>query len=152
MSAALALREERLIRRVVDSLRAEERRALAALAFGPGNEVGRWAEIVWYDPKNADGHALLRLGHDDGDADPRREVMIDDAALARGLRRAIGSAVEISGIEIERAIGGHLAIVRPELVERGAPIEGAALASRIVQFACFESDTEVYYTGAGVES
>ena len=79
-------------------------------------------------------------------------MTIDDAALARGLRRAIGSAVEISGIEIERAISGHLAAVRPELIERGALIESAALASRIVQFACFESDTEVYYTGAGVES
>ena len=152
MSATLTLREERLIRRVVDSLRVEERRALAALAFGPGNEVERWAEIIWYDPKQTNGHALLRLGHDDGNADPRREVTIDDAALARGLRRAIGSAVEISGIEIERAIIGHLAAVRPELIERGALIESAALASRIVQFACFESDTEVYYTGAGVES
>ncbi len=28
----------------------------------------------------------------------------------------------------------------------------SAIADRVIQFAIFESDTEVYYTGAGVES
>jgi hypothetical protein len=43
--------------------------------------------------------------------------------------------------QVEQAIDGHLqAVAEP------------AVADRIIQFAIFESDAEVYYTGAGVES
>ena len=107
------------------------------------------AELRSFDPNDPSAYARLRLRDDEPGAHGLEQT-IDAAALERGLRGAIVSAVEHFEVPFERSLAGHLDIVRDES-ERGDP-DDAAIASRIVQFACFETETERYYTGAGIES
>jgi hypothetical protein len=101
----------------------------------------RWAEVVWSAEGGEEGDfAGIREFHAGNDA-PGPERTLDATAIRRGLRRAIESSIELQGVEVKQAINGHLqALTEP------------SVADRVIQFAIFESDTEVYYTGAGVES
>lgn len=133
-----------LLRRIRDAaaaLTADELAAIAATAFGPDGQVTRWAEIIFFDPTATNGAFAAIREKDDGNGRLGREFTIDAAVLRLGLRRAIVASIELQGLEPELAISGHLR----------ATID-SDVADRVVQFAIFESDSEVYYTGAGVES
>jgi hypothetical protein len=131
----------RRIRAAAAALTADELAAIAATAFAPDGQVARWAEIIFVDPTAASGAFAAIREKDDGNGRPGREFTIDAAALRLGLRRAIVSSIELQGLDPELAISGH----------RHATSD-PAVADRVIQFAIFESDGEVYYTGAGVES
>jgi hypothetical protein len=131
----------RKIRATVSALSAADLTAIATVAFAPDGQVARWAEIIFADPSATNGAFAGLREKDDGNGRPGREFTVDAAALRRGLRRAIESAIDLQGLEPERAISGHLTAT-----------SDPAVADRVIQFALFESDREVYYTGAGVES
>jgi hypothetical protein len=101
----------------------------------------RWAEVVWSDRRGdtSDFAGIRELAI--GNVEPGVERTLDATAIRHGLRRSIEAAIELQELDAEQAINGHLkALTEP------------AVADRVIQFAIFESDTEVYYTGAGVES
>lgn len=131
----------RSVRRAVAALTDAELASIATVAFAPDGQVARWAEIIFADPNATNGAFAGLREKDDGNGRPGREFTINAAALRRGLRRAIESAIDLQGLEPERAISGHL-----------TAMSDPAVADRVIQFALFESDREVYYTGAGVES
>lgn len=131
----------RQIRRAAAALGDAELARIAAAAFAPDGQVARWAEIIFFDPSAANGAFAGIREHDDGNGRPGREFTIDAAALRRGLRRAIEASIDLHGLDPEHAISGHLHAT-----------SDPAVADRVVQFAIFASDREVYYTGAGVES
>ena len=141
MTAPLTPGLARQIRRAAAALGDAELARIAAAAFAPDGQVARWAEIIFFDPSAANGAFAGIREHDDGNGRPGREFTIDAAALRRGLRRAIEASIELHGLDPDMAISGHLAAV-----------DDPAIADRVVQFAIFASDREVYYTGAGVES
>jgi hypothetical protein len=138
--SALTAAQRRTIRQAIDACPSTTIAAIAASPLGDPYAL-RWADVIWSDPKGANGAFLgLRKKRADGERSSR-EFAIDEAAIRRGLCRAIEAAVKFSGISPERAIAAHLtASTEP------------AMADRVIQFAIFESDTEIYYTGAGIES
>jgi hypothetical protein len=129
------------IRAAVAAVRGDELAQIAACAFAPDGPVARWAEILFVDPAAANGAFAALREKDDGNGHPGREFTIDAATRRRGLRRAIESSIERHGLDPALTISGHLRAT-----------SDAAVADRVVQFAVFKSDSEVYYTGAGVES
>jgi hypothetical protein len=129
------------IKAAAAALSANELTAIATAAFAPDGQVARWAEIVCFDPAAATGAFATIRERDSGNGRPGREFTIDAAALRLGLRRAIASSIELQGLDPEHTISGHLHAT-----------SDPAVADRVVQFAIFASDGEVYYTGAGVES
>lgn len=141
--------ERERIDREIAALSPRERIRLATLAFGAGNEVVRWAELLFVNPSDGSAYARLRPRGDDPSTDALEQT-IDDSALDRGLRRAIVSAAEHFEVPFERSLAGHLDIARDEDGESDP--DDVAIASRIIQFACFDTETERYYTGAGIES
>jgi hypothetical protein len=65
----------------------------------------RWAEVLWSAQSDEEGDfAGIREFHAGSD-EPGPERTLDAAAIRRGLRRAIESAIELQGVDIEQAIG-----------------------------------------------
>lgn len=140
MSVTMSAETKRQVEQAVAAISASDLAQIVACAVADSHAL-RWAEVVWSDRRGAaSGFAGIRE-LTTGTGGPGPERTLDATALRHGLYRAIAAAIELQGLNAEQAINGHLqAVTEP------------AVADRVIQLAVVESDTEVYYTGAGVES